>query len=102
LADRFHHLTERGLLEIDDSLLAAHHFVGMLLWIPVNRAMFTGNHDSTTAGLESYAGSAVQAFLRAYGAAPLDVTTQSRNRKTSANRSVRAARSAREVAGERG
>lgn len=28
--------------------------------------MFTGNHDSDKADLESYAGQAVSAFLRAY------------------------------------
>jgi TetR/AcrR family transcriptional repressor of mexJK operon len=70
LADRFEHLSERGLLDLDDALLAAHHFVGLLLWIPVNRAMFTGRDDSSRADLELYATGAVQAFLRAYGVAP--------------------------------
>jgi TetR/AcrR family transcriptional repressor of mexJK operon len=70
LAHRFEHLTERGLLDLDDALQAAHHFVGLLLWIPVNRAMFTGRNDSSKADLEAYATGAVRAFLRAYGVNP--------------------------------
>lgn len=66
LADRLRDLNERGLLQAPDPLLAAHHFVGLLLWIPVNRAMFTGSHDSDKADLESYADQAVSTFLRAY------------------------------------
>jgi TetR/AcrR family transcriptional regulator, mexJK operon transcriptional repressor len=66
LAEHFQDLTDRGLLRPGDPLLAAHHFTGLLLWIPVNRAMFTGNHDSDKADLESYADRAVSTFLRAY------------------------------------
>jgi TetR/AcrR family transcriptional regulator, mexJK operon transcriptional repressor len=69
LADRFQKLADRGLLRATDPLLAAQHFVGLLLWIPVNKAMFTGNYDGGEADLESYADQAVSAFLRAYGAA---------------------------------
>ena len=71
LADQLQGLADRGLLQAADPLLAAHHFVGLLLWIPVNRAMFTGKHDSDKAGLESYADQAVSAFLRAHGVHPL-------------------------------
>jgi hypothetical protein len=39
-------------LNVDDPLLAAHHFVGVLLWIPVNKAMFTGDHRSSPDELE--------------------------------------------------
>src|SRR5580692_5740464 len=42
LATRFGQLAQRGLLLVDDPMIAAHHFVGLLLWIPINRAMFTG------------------------------------------------------------
>jgi TetR/AcrR family transcriptional regulator, mexJK operon transcriptional repressor len=70
LASRFADLAGRGLLQADDPLLAAHHFVGLLLWIPVNRAMFTGDHTSSKADLESYADAAASTFLRAYAAAP--------------------------------
>lgn len=68
LADRIRELTDRGLLRATDPLLAAHHFVGLLLWIPINQAMFTGNYDRDKADLESYADQAVSVFLRAYGA----------------------------------
>jgi TetR/AcrR family transcriptional regulator, mexJK operon transcriptional repressor len=70
LASRFGDLTGLGLLQADDPLLAAHHFAGLLLWLPVNRAMFTGDHTSSKADLESYADAAAKTFLRAYGAAP--------------------------------
>lgn len=68
LAERFQDLTDRGLLLAADPLLAANHFVGLLLWIPVNQAMFTGSHDSSKADLETYADQAVSTFLRAYAA----------------------------------
>lgn len=68
LATCFRRLADHQLLHLDDPLLAANHFVGMLLWIPVNRAMFTGNaHPFNKARLEHYADAAVQAFLAAYG-----------------------------------
>jgi TetR/AcrR family transcriptional repressor of mexJK operon len=58
---------DRDVLVLDDPLLAAHHFVGLLLWIPINRAMFTGDETSRTEELDVYADHAVAAFLRAYG-----------------------------------
>jgi TetR/AcrR family transcriptional repressor of mexJK operon len=67
LATQFERLAERGLLLVDDPLLAAHHFVGLLLWIPINRAMFTGDETSNPRELHSYAHAATRAFLRAYG-----------------------------------
>lgn len=70
LATFFRHLAGRKLLRLDDPLLAAHHFVGLLLWIPINKAMFTGDdHSSTPADLNKYADAAVDAFLAAYGGA---------------------------------
>jgi TetR/AcrR family transcriptional repressor of mexJK operon len=64
LAASFQRLAERGLLRVDDPLLAAHHFVGQLLWMPMNEAMFTGDHQPRTrADLERYADAAVRAFL---------------------------------------
>jgi TetR/AcrR family transcriptional repressor of mexJK operon len=72
LAERFRHLAEAGLLEVADPLLAAHHFTGLLLWIPVNRAMFTGDESAMAeADVDRYATGAVGAFLRGYGAAAL-------------------------------
>jgi TetR/AcrR family transcriptional regulator, mexJK operon transcriptional repressor len=66
LAERFQQLTAKGPLRAEDPLLAANHFVGLLLWIPVNRAMFTGDHSSTKADLEHYADQAARTFLAAY------------------------------------
>ena len=45
LASSFQALARRQLLVIDDPTVAAEHFVGMLFWIPVNRAMFSGDDD---------------------------------------------------------
>ncbi|CAL9495979.1 hypothetical protein SUDANB6_03347 [Streptomyces sp. enrichment culture] len=66
LAAAFRRLADEGLLRIDDPLLAAHHFAGLLLWIPVNRAMFHGGPRHTREELDYYAAAGVAAFLRAY------------------------------------
>ena len=69
LASCFRTLAERKLLQIEDPLIAANHFAGMLLWIPMNEAMFMGNESlRQKAELDRYADAAVQAFLAAYGA----------------------------------
>ena len=69
LASCFGALGKRHLLIVEDPLLAAHHFVGLLLWIPINQAMFTGNDQPySKVALERYADAAVSAFLAAYGA----------------------------------
>ena len=69
LAGSFAALSKRHLLSVEDPLIAAHHFVGLLLWIPVNQAMFTGNDEPyTKAALDRYADSAVSTFLAAYAA----------------------------------
>ncbi len=71
LASCFRSLTERKLLRIEDPFLAANHFAGMLLWIPMNEAMFTANNTPRTkAQLDRLAAAAVRAFLAAYGARP--------------------------------
>lgn len=67
LAMTFQKLAERKLLHVDDPLLAANHFVGLLLWIPINKAMFTGDHRSNPNELEGFAVAAVRAFLSGYG-----------------------------------
>jgi TetR/AcrR family transcriptional regulator, mexJK operon transcriptional repressor len=69
LASCFRSLAEKKLLKVKDPLLAANHFAGILLWIPVNEAMFTGNSKpKTKAELDRLAAAAVSAFLIAYGA----------------------------------
>lgn len=67
LASSFQGLADRKLLHVDDPLLAANHFVGLLLWIPINKAMFTGNYHSNPEELERFAVKAVRAFLAGYG-----------------------------------
>ena len=67
LAAELQRLQDRGLLEIESAGVAADHFVGLLLWIPINKAMFTGDVQSTTPKeLHEYADLAVRTFLRAY------------------------------------
>jgi TetR/AcrR family transcriptional regulator, mexJK operon transcriptional repressor len=68
LASCFRKLAEKKLLKIEDPLLAANHFSGMLLWIPVNEAMFTGNsRPRKKAELDRLAAAAARTFLAAYG-----------------------------------
>jgi TetR/AcrR family transcriptional repressor of mexJK operon len=67
LAISFQGLADLKRLRVDDPLLAANHFVGLLLWVPVNKAMFTGDHHVSSDELESYAKAAVRAFLAGYG-----------------------------------
>lgn len=66
LAATFQRLAGQGLLRIDDPLLAANHFSGMLLWIPVNKAIFHGGPQHTQAELDHYADEGVRVFLAAY------------------------------------
>lgn len=69
LASCFRTLAEKKLLQIEDPFIAANHFAGMLLWIPMNEAMFMGKESlRQKAELDRYAAAAVQAFLAAYGA----------------------------------
>jgi len=67
LAMSFQGFADRRLLNLNDPLLAANHFVGMLLWVPMNKAMFTGDYSSSREELELFAVAAVRAFLAGYG-----------------------------------
>lgn len=68
MAACFQQLTNRNLLRTPDPYLAASHFFGMLLWIPMNEAMFTGNKTPRSrAELERHADATVETFLVAYG-----------------------------------
>jgi len=85
LATSFQSLADRKVLRMGDPLLAANHFVGLLLWIPVNKAMFTGDHQTTPDELERYAVAAVRAFLTGYGSSSRVLTKPlkpSRRKKT--------------------
>jgi len=67
LAKCFQRLAERGVLRPGDPLLAANHFVGLLLWIPLNRAMFRGDELTMSSDdIREQASAATQAFLRGY------------------------------------
>jgi TetR/AcrR family transcriptional regulator, mexJK operon transcriptional repressor len=67
LGTSFEQHAARGDLQLDDPLVAAHHFAGLLLWIPMNRAMFCGDAElGSEAELDRYATAAVETFLRAY------------------------------------
>jgi TetR/AcrR family transcriptional regulator, mexJK operon transcriptional repressor len=68
LASCLQRLAERGLLRMDDPLLAANHFVALILWVPLDRAMFHGIEQRFTgADLERFADAGVRVFLAAYG-----------------------------------
>ena len=45
LADAFERLAERGVLELDDPLLAAAHFNWLIMSIPINQAMLLGQDE---------------------------------------------------------
>ncbi|RWE40009.1 MAG: TetR/AcrR family transcriptional regulator [Mesorhizobium sp.] len=69
-ASCFQKLTNRGLMQTSDPYLAASHLFGMLLWIPMNEAMFTGRNARSKAELERHADASVEAFLVIYGVQP--------------------------------
>jgi len=58
---------ERGWLRLDDPEEAAAHFAGLILWVPVNRAMFSGVDEITDAEAERVSSAAVRVFMAAYG-----------------------------------
>ena len=70
LGQALHRLSERGLLrELDDPTLAAYQFAGLVMYKPMNRAMFAGTRKRPKPGeLEGLADRAVDVFLAAYGA----------------------------------
>jgi len=82
LATCFQGLADRELLRLDDPLLAANHFVGLLLWIPVNKAMFSGDYRAISkTERERYAQAAVCAFLAGYGPPGLSASSRPSLRK---------------------
>jgi TetR/AcrR family transcriptional regulator, mexJK operon transcriptional repressor len=68
LATVFERLAGRGVLQMDDPLLAAAHFNWLAMSIPLNQAMFLGEDEPpSTAELDRYADAGVRVFLAAYG-----------------------------------
>jgi TetR/AcrR family transcriptional repressor of mexJK operon len=67
LAEQLHALARRGLLRVDDPLLAAQHLNWLILSIPLNKAMFHGSDNQfTPTELERFADEGVRVFLAAY------------------------------------
>ncbi|MEU7829696.1 MULTISPECIES: TetR/AcrR family transcriptional regulator [unclassified Nonomuraea] len=67
LASCFEQLTGRGLLRIDDPVLAANHFTWLVSSIPVNKVMLCGDDIRfAPSELDHYADAAVRVFLAAY------------------------------------
>lgn len=61
-------LHERKMLTTPDPTLAAHHFAGMLLWIPSNHTMFAVTLPLDEQELTATIAAGSKAFLRAYRA----------------------------------
>lgn len=67
LASLFEQLASRGVLEFDDSRLAAAHFNWLVMSIPLNHAMLLGeDQPATPTELNRYADAGVRAFLAAH------------------------------------
>jgi TetR/AcrR family transcriptional regulator, mexJK operon transcriptional repressor len=68
LADAFERLAARGLLQLDDPVVAAQHFNWLIMSNPLNQAMLLGRDEPPTrAELSRHVDTGVRAFLGAYG-----------------------------------
>lgn len=68
LADMFESMSDRGLLTIDDPLVAASSFNWLIMAEPLNRAMLLGDGAiPKPAELRRHAAEGVRVFLAAYG-----------------------------------
>ena len=68
LATAFERLAERGLLAIDDPMVAASQFNWLIMSAPLNQAMLLGDEAiPTQAELRRHAADGVRVFLAAYG-----------------------------------
>ncbi|PZF85428.1 TetR/AcrR family transcriptional regulator [Jiangella anatolica] len=71
LAAAFRGLSERGLLAVADPELAAAHFNWLVMSVPLNHAMLTGDDTPPPAAeIERHADEGVRVFLAAYGVQP--------------------------------
>jgi TetR/AcrR family transcriptional repressor of mexJK operon len=67
LAAQLQQLADRGLLRLDDAVLAANHFAWLVLGAPLDEALFrTEAEIPSSAELERLADAAVDVFLAAY------------------------------------
>jgi TetR/AcrR family transcriptional regulator, mexJK operon transcriptional repressor len=67
LAGQLQQLADRGHLGVEEPMLAAQQFAGMVLWVPVNKAMFCGDAALPPAEIDRYGNAGARAFLSAYG-----------------------------------
>ncbi|MER7246398.1 TetR/AcrR family transcriptional regulator [Kribbella sp. NPDC000426] len=69
LGEALTRLSDRGLLkELEDPTLAAYQFAGLVMYKPMNRAMFAGTRQRPKPGeLDKLADQAADVFLAAYG-----------------------------------
>jgi TetR/AcrR family transcriptional regulator, mexJK operon transcriptional repressor len=68
LAPHFQRLAERGLLRLEDPLMAASQFNWLITSIPLNQVMLCGDAGRfTPAELDRYADTGARTFLAAYG-----------------------------------
>lgn len=67
LAACLQRLVDRRVLRPHDTTMAADQFAGLVLWIPLNHAVFTGDRLSTR-DLNRYATAAATTFMAAYRA----------------------------------
>jgi TetR/AcrR family transcriptional regulator, mexJK operon transcriptional repressor len=65
VATSIEQLAAEHRLQVDDPQLAAQHFAGLILWVPLNRAMFTGS-DKPPPDLDHFATAGARTFLAAY------------------------------------
>jgi TetR/AcrR family transcriptional regulator, mexJK operon transcriptional repressor len=72
LGEALQRLAGRGLLrDLDDPTLAAYQFAGLVMYQPMNQAMFAGTAEIPAADeLSRIADSAVEVFMAAYGQDP--------------------------------
>ncbi len=72
-------LADDGHLDLDAPRLAAEQFIGLVLSIPVNRAMLLGdNHGVRAEDLDHYADAGVNTFLAAYASRRTNPTKRER------------------------
>jgi TetR/AcrR family transcriptional repressor of mexJK operon len=67
LAARLRGLADRGLLRVDEPLVAASHLAFLVLGASLDKAMFRGDERADAAELDHLADAAVRVFLAAYG-----------------------------------
>jgi TetR/AcrR family transcriptional repressor of mexJK operon len=82
LAAMFKRLAARGLLRVDDPLVAASHFNWLVMADPLNRAMLLGDEAiPAPAALRRHTADGVRVFLAAYATRTEGVSTAKKRRR---------------------